>query len=153
MKGFSLVEMVLVLALVAILSVIAAPRFANVLTFGTNTFFQETLNGIRYGQQLAVGMGCDVRVSVTGTTMSLDLRSNCLTGNFTQAINDPVSKVAGYQKTAPSGVTIANSNFPIYFDPLGRAHDVNTGNIINASLTIGGNTLQVIGETGFTYVP
>ncbi|MBT6538850.1 MAG: prepilin-type N-terminal cleavage/methylation domain-containing protein [Francisellaceae bacterium] len=153
MKGFTLIETVLVISLIGILAVIAAPRFANVLTFSTNTFFEETLNSVRYGQQLAVGMGCDIQVTISPTTVALNARANCSTGNFTQAIRDPALGASSYLKTAPSGVTISNTNFPIYFDPLGRSHDVASGNVSDASLTIATRTLQVVGETGFTYVP
>jgi len=150
-KGFTLIELVLVLVIVSILSVTAIPRFFDALNFSARNFYDETLNSFRYAQKIAIVMGCDVQVATTANSVKLLLRSNCRAGNFTLPLQDPGSGQP-FIKIAPSNVTITSVDMPIYFDRVGRAHK-NAGQLTNSSLVLAGKTISIIAETGFVYEP
>lgn len=151
-NGFTLIELTLVIVIIGILSVVVVPKFASVNVFSQRTYFDEVLSSIRYAQKIAVGMGCEVRVSITSSSLTLNLRANCRSGNFTQGVRDPANFSSTFTKFAPTGIALASGSLPIYFDRLGRAHN-SGGAIANASLTVGSRTIQIIGETGYTYEP
>lgn len=140
------------IVIVGVLSVSALPKFFSVLSFSTPFFVTESLNSLRYAQKVAIGMGCDVEVSSASNTLTLRLRQNCSTGTFSVDLRDPSSGASSYVKQAPSGVSISAPNFPIYFDPLGRAHR-SSGAILDTDMVVASRTLRVIGETGYVYEP
>lgn len=150
-KGFTLVELVLTLLLVSILSVLALPKFFSVFSFQAASFYSDLLNTVRYAQKIAVGMGCDVQVSVSTSDLTLITRDSCTSGTFTQDIRDPSSGSNSYTRAAPSNVAISTANFPIYFDRSGRSRLVSDNSISNATITINGRNINIVGETGYVY--
>ncbi|MDE2088871.1 MAG: GspH/FimT family pseudopilin [Gammaproteobacteria bacterium] len=152
-QGFTLIELVAVLVIVAILALLAAPRFFAVSTFSERGFFDDALGAVRYAQKLAVASGCNVQVSLTATGYSLMQPSGCTSGAYTQPVPNPGTGEASYTGQAPSGVTLSSTLSPIVFDPLGQAEN-GAGNVSGATITVtGGQTRQinVVGETGFVY--
>ena len=150
-RSFTLIELVLIIIIVGITAISVAPKFANVLSFTGNNYFDQTLNSLRYAQKFAVATGCHVQVVTTANSVQLLLRSGCRSGNFTLPVQDP-SNGNSFVHLAPSGVSIAGVNMPIYFDRLGRANQMN-GNLLNASLMLAGRTINIIAQTGFVYAP
>jgi MSHA pilin protein MshC len=148
-NGFSLIELILILIIISILSITALPKFFNVLSFSSQTYFDEVLNSIRYAQKLAVVMGCDVQVATTSNSLTLLARDACRTGNFNTMIHDPITG-KDFVKIAPTDVNIASLDMPIYFDRIGRAHKT-TGQVTNANLIVASRGITIIAETGFVY--
>lgn len=60
-KGYTLVELVAVLALVGLLSAIAAPRFFDAGVFTQRGYADELASAIRHAQRVAIASGCNVR--------------------------------------------------------------------------------------------
>jgi len=152
-QGFTIVELAAVLIIVGILSAIAAPRFFNTSSFRSRYFYDTVLNSLRYAQKLAVYSGCHIQASTTSSTITLLRRSSCTTGTFTTAIRDPAGGGSSYVQTAPSGVNITASDSAIYFDSLGTCHRSSDATVANYTFTVGGKTINVIGQTGFSYDP
>jgi MSHA pilin protein MshC len=149
--AYTMIELVMVVSIVAILAVNAVPKFLNTISISSGVYYKDVLESIRYAQKVAVGMGCDVQVSYTSTTITLNTRSSCTSGSFTQNIKDPALSGSTFVRTAPSGTTLSSTTFPIYFDRLGQAKNSASGIVSNASITVGGTTINVVGETGYTY--
>ena len=53
-EGFTLVEMIATLIIIALIAAVTAPLFSNVNVFKQSGFYEETLSAIRYAQKHAV---------------------------------------------------------------------------------------------------
>ncbi len=154
-RGFTLVELVTVIVILGALSITVIPKFASKSTFDERFFFDETKQALHYARTLAVASGCQVQTTVTSSSITLKLDTNCSNSSapsFTTDPVDPGNLTSGYSKTAPSGVTISaiSSEFPIRFQPDSTVKDKN-GNAITstASLQVGSRSISVYGSTGF----
>ena len=63
--GFTLIELLMVMVLLGVLSVYAAPRVLNTTDFHARGFHEETLSLIRYAQKTAVAQRRTVCVTLT----------------------------------------------------------------------------------------
>ncbi len=144
-KGFTLVELIGVIAIAGILAAVAAPRFFNTSTFSSRGYFDAASGFLRYAQKLAIARhgGVSVLVSNSGLTLCRVTTTPC-TG--ADQIPGPDGSQP-FQALVPNGVSQAGSVTIISFDAQGRP---NTG----ASLTITGDqtrTLTVEAETGYVH--
>lgn len=151
-SGFTLIELVTSIVLTAIVAYNVIPKFFNAVIFSQNLFVQNTTSALLYAQNLAMGSGCHISVTATTNTITLNLRSSCTSGNFTNVVQDPNNIANSFIKTAPTGVTLTNTNFPLYFDGSGRGRLVSNNNTTNATINIIGSglttTINIKGNTG-----
>ena len=145
--GFSVVELVVVIAIAGLLAAVAAPRFFGAGVFAERAYFDEVTSALRYARTLAVGSGCTVRVTLTATTYALAQQASsgghCDTadGSWPTVVRLPDGQVAS--GSAPAGVSAA-PGATILFDAAGRT---NLGS--DLTVTIGGRTLTVRAGSGF----
>ena len=146
-KGFTLVELVATLVIIALIAVVSGPLFSNVDVFKRSGFFEETLSAVRYAQKYAVASGCTVRVQTTTTGFTLFRPAsvaNCNTpGSYTTPLTDPSGNAPTFTRTAPSGVTLSIHDFTFAADGTASASpSISVGGI-------GGPTINVVGATGY----
>jgi MSHA pilin protein MshC len=138
-RGFTLIELIVVMILVGILGVAVLPRFAEKSVFEARGFKDETLALLQYAQKAAIAQRRYVCVTFTGTT------SASLSVGATTACGTPLAGptgVAPFSVTARSGGYAATpTNF--YFDAVGRP---SVGQTISIS---GSSSLTVETETGY----
>lgn len=136
--GFTIVELVVTLAIVGILAGIALPRFFSGATFQSRGFHDQALAALRYAQKAAVASRRNVCVGFgTANTIAFTIAAAAGAG---QACNAALAGPAGetaFSVAAPSGVTLTPPAGDFAFDALGRPSP-------NAAVTL---TINATGET------
>ncbi|MDQ2695188.1 MAG: prepilin-type N-terminal cleavage/methylation domain-containing protein [Pseudomonadota bacterium] len=150
-RGFTLIELILVLILAGVLLAYAGPRFFAGSAFDERFAVDDTLTLLRFAHKLAVASGCavEVRIDAASDTCTLRQRTNCASGPFERVIQLPVEQAPG---RALGDVYPGDSVTVIVFDPLGRALNA-AGTVADATVGVAGRTLRVEGRTGFAYGP
>lgn len=146
-KGFTLVELVVTLIIIALIAAVGGPLFFDIGVFRQRGFFEETLSAVRYAQKHAVATNCNVRVNIAASGFTLFRAASpaaCNTGPYATSVVDPSSGAPAFTRTAPDGVTIATSASDIVFSGDGRA---STGATVTVG--VGGPSFTVIAATGF----
>lgn len=134
--------------LIAIMSISVLPKFFVNTLFKQQIFLQQIVNSLTYAQSLAIGSGCHVAVMATTNNINFNLRQNCTTGAFNLSVFDPTNTNNIFALTVPNNITITTINFPIYFDNYGLSRSVSTNAIIDAIISVNGNSINITGNTG-----
>jgi MSHA pilin protein MshC len=150
--GFTVVEVVAVLAITAIIAGVVAPRMWGNSEFDERFFFDDAISALRYSKKLAIATGCRAQIDISGGSYTVNLQNSCSGSTYTQAVVHPGTGAATYSNSAPSGVTFTSTVSPLIFDPLGRALN-DSGSVTNATVTVGSRTISVVGESGFVHAP
>lgn len=140
--GFTLVELVVTIGILAIISAVAIPRFFGANLFESRGFYDKSAAVIRLAQKTAVAWRRPVFVCVSAGMIKAGTASGCAT-----TLTYPVGGAAA-SETAPTGVTLNAIEFS--FDGLGRPSVA--GATITFTSSISGDparTITVAAETGY----
>jgi MSHA pilin protein MshC len=143
-RGFTLVELVATLIIIALIATVTGPLFFDINIFRQQGFYEETLSAVRYAQKHAVATGCTVRVETTATGFTLYRPAavgDCNTpGSFTTPLADPSGNATTFTRTAPSGVTLDTVDFT--FTASGTAS-------ADQTINVNGVPIRVFAATGY----
>jgi MSHA pilin protein MshC len=144
-SGFTLIELVTVIVLLAIVSATALPKFMARSNFDQKVLFNDTLNALRYAQRTAIASGCNVRFSIIDNRYHLLRANTCQSDLFSDGLtvqhpSNGETAYTGHEKNVSLSATRANTTF----DNLGRADADNT-------ITIGTFQITVLAATGFSF--
>ncbi len=149
-RGYTIIELVLVIVILGIIGVVAAPRFFGESQYEQRAFLDEVAGALRYAQKVAVASGCPVEVTLAAGSYSLAQQSassgHCdpTDASFPVTVllpsGDPVSGAA------PSGIAISPATFQ--YNALGQT---NLGS--DQTIAVGGSSLTVRADSGLVTVP
>jgi MSHA pilin protein MshC len=128
-RGFTLIELILVIMITGILAVAVAPRFFDRKVFESRGFHDETLAALRYAQKQAVAQRRTVCVAFTADTVTLTIvqnagSSDCITAAAVQNLTGPTG-ISPFQIAAKSGVTFTATPANFSFNGLGQPQPFN----------------------------
>ena len=156
-RGFTLIELILVLVLLTIIAVFAMPRLGDVPSMKSGAFADKLRADIRYAQNLAMTRGQRVRVTFAAASYDLTIGATHVidpsTGNVYPVLLG-VGDYAGIAITMPTGFS---GNY-VEFDSLGTPYDNATGGSCSTApcplttnktvIVTGGPSITVTAKTG-----
>jgi len=145
-RGFTLVELIGVIAIAGILAAVAAPRFFSANTFASRGYFDAASGFLRYAQKLAIARHGGVTVQIDSAGLALCAMAT----NPCEDVNPwpgPQGE-APYRIELPDGVSQSAGVASFSFNSRGSP------GADNITLTISGDperTLTVEAETGYVH--
>jgi MSHA pilin protein MshC len=146
-QGFTLLELILVMAIAGILAAVAVPRLTGRNSFDTRGFTDQLAATVRFAHKLAIAQNQNVFVQLTANdaTLCYIATSPCPAANRAPGPGGELP----YTVTAPNGVAIASPVAALGFDAGGRPN-------IAAQLVIQVNgagvyNVRVEQETGYVH--
>jgi len=144
-RGFTIVELIMVIVIIGILAAVVGPRFFSKSNFDERVYYEEVLSAVRYAQKLAVASGCYIQFSIDSGGYALNYGGgDCGTGK----VQDPAGGEY-YANSLKPGVGVQNP-LTLTFNSLGSTNATCPDGICTA--TVGGFTFRIHAATGFIEV-
>ena len=154
-KGFTLIELVLVLIIIGILAVFVAPRFMDRQTFDRRGFHDQSLAILRYAQKSAIAQRRNVCVAFGTASISLTIANAagvsvaCTAPNTTE-LRGPNGE-SPYSISAPTGIYFTNTD-DVAATPINFAFDALGQASVGQTFRISGFSENIIVEQDTGYV-
>ncbi len=147
-RGFTLVELIIVLVLVGVLAVVAGPKVFDVSGFQARGFHDQTMSYLRFAQKTAIAQRRTVCVAFGTNTVSLSMAASAGTTNCTTAaaLTVPLGQVDGVLR-APSGIAYDATWAPVDFN-----FDSQGQPITSAGAAQSRQKAMVAGESRYFYI-
>jgi MSHA pilin protein MshC len=149
-RGFTLIELVIVMTVIGILAVTLGPRFFTQSVFSQRGYADELSAALRAVQKTAVSSGCSVRLTLTATTYMATQQAasgnSCNTSDTSWVTPVLGGDGAAIQGSAPANTT-ASPTGTYQFDDQG-VFSGSSGNTI----TIGARIITIVPGTGYVQV-
>jgi MSHA pilin protein MshC len=149
-RGYTLVELVLVIVIAGILAAFAVPHFFDNQTFSQRAYADELAGALRFAQKAAVASDCPAKVLVAAPGYVVQQQApagnTCNTNDTTWATPVVAPDGASLQGTAPANVS-ASPTGSFVFTGSGAL-----GASPGTSLSVGSHTISIDAATGFVQV-
>ncbi len=151
-RGFTLIELIMVMVIAGVLAVVAVPRMFNATAFQSRGLADQVQASLRYAQKVAIAQHRFVCVTFTSTNLSLTLGATNSCGTPVTAL----SSNGNYVVNAPSGISFTANPTAFSFNALGQPRTANTTDaaIAAATVSVTGDvtrTITVEAETGYVH--
>jgi prepilin-type N-terminal cleavage/methylation domain-containing protein len=150
-RGFTMVELIMIIIILGILAVVALPRMDSATSFRSVEFRDQAIAALRYAQKTATSHRRLVCARLTQTSVALDI-DNSNPKDSSCDVGLPIPGVATPTLSATQdGFSGLPSPSVLYFQPDGRvtiAAGPETA-IANFDNTVDGSSVVVRGATGY----
>ncbi len=148
-RGFTVVELIMVMVILGVVAAYAAPRLLNLSDFYARGFHDETLAYLRYAQKTAIAHRRTVCLAFSANTLTLTLAATPNTSTCTLPLNGSTGSSV---LTARTGVTYAPVPSAFSFNALGQP--INSSGTLIATQTIKITTttdITIESNTGYVH--
>ncbi len=151
-RGFTLIEMVMVLVIAGVLAVVALPRMFNATEFQSRGLSDQVQASLRYAQKIAIAQHRFVCATFTANSLSLTIGPSNTCGT-------PIASLTSngnYVLNAPSSISFAATPTAFSFDALGQPRTASLPDAAIGAVTVGvtgdvTRTITVEAETGYVH--
>lgn len=161
-RGFTLIELVMVIVMMGVLAIYAAPRMFNSGDFYARGFHDETLAFLRYAQKTAIAQRRTVCVTFSATapaTATLSVASAPATSTCDRALSGPNKNCTDGTPTgskgcitARTGVTYSSTPTNFNFDGLGQPITSLGASVATQTIQVSNAAKSITVETATGYV-
>ena len=145
-RGFTMVELIMVIVILGILAAVVGPRFFDRRVFDERLYFEQSLTAVRFAQKLALSSGCPIRARIDNGGYALSYAGACGGIAAGTVVSDPSG--GSYAAGLPSGVSVQQA-LDVTFNSRGCvAAGSACGNGSQVG-RVGGFSLAVHADTGF----
>jgi MSHA pilin protein MshC len=152
LRGFTLVELVMVIVLLGVLAVYAAPRLLNTSDFTARGFHDQSMAYLRYAQKTAIAQRRTVCVTLSSNAISLRIAMTEATNTCSSDLAGPAGE-AGLN--ARAGVTFSGALTNFNFDGLGQPMSASSGVAMTAAQVLQvvnvSQSITIEAATGYVY--
>lgn len=138
-NGFTLIELITVIIIVAVIGIVGASKFFGQAAFKEAQVQQELLSALRYAQKIAIASQCPVLVNIGSSSYSLNYALPC-SGN----VKNPATQDNYSETSLPATISSSSSTFS--FDASGNISPSTGG-----SITIGNFNITLEPISGFAH--
>lgn len=149
--GFTLIELVMVIVMLGVLAIYAAPRMFNSGDFYARGFHDETLAFLRYAQKTAIAQRRTVCVAFTTNSATLNMASAAATTTCNTALQGPKGDSPA-TITARTGVTYSSTPTDFNFDGLGQPITSLGASVATQTIQVSNAAKSITVETATGYV-